>query len=38
MLDDTPTNDNELHQVICNTSTFSEKCDQLQNCDVIFCS
>ena len=31
MLDDTPTNDNELHQVICNTF----KIDYLQEMDVI---
>ena len=31
MLDDTPTNDNKLHQVICNTF----KIDYLQEMDVI---
>ena len=31
MLDDTPTNDNELHQVICNTF----KIDYFQEMDVI---
>ena len=31
LLDDTPTNDNELHQVICNTF----KIDYLQEMDVI---
>ena len=31
MLDDTPTNDNELHQVICNTF----KIDYLQEMDII---
>ena len=30
MLDDTPTNDNELHQVICNTF----KIDYLQEMDI----
>ena len=32
MLDDTPTNDNELHQVICNTFEI----DYLQEMDTIF--
>ena len=31
LLDDTPTNDNELHQVICNTF----KIDYLQEMDII---
>ena len=31
MLDDTPTNDNELHQIICNTFKF----DYFQEMDVI---
>ena len=31
MLDDTPTNDNELHQVICNTF----KIDYFQEMDII---
>ena len=31
MLDDTPTNDNELHQVICNTF----KIDYFQEMDTI---
>ena len=31
LLDDTPTNDNELHQVICNTF----KIDYFQEMDVI---
>ena len=32
LLDDTPTNDNKLHQVICNTF----KIDYLQEMDIIF--